>query len=122
MKLIHLSGEITPIVKSLWEDNMQEPFSDYDLADKFIQLNDSGEIVGSFAVYYDESDDVCGNFVSGWSARKNPHVMEILQMIADYLGEVYVKTDKRQMKIILHKIGKMVKNTDRFVYFIIKGK
>lgn len=118
---MHLTGKIPSPVVALWEDNMKEPWSDYELADKFVQIGENG-IESGFAVYYDESDGVCGNFVSGWSVRKNPHVCEILQMLADKLGEIYIKTDKRQVKIISHKLGEMVKNTDRFVYFIIRSK
>lgn len=117
-RLVYDSDE----ARFLWEQNMKEPWSDYDLADKFVQKNEQGQIIGGFAVYYDESDGVCGNFISGWSVRKNPSVLQVIQQVADLLGEVYIKTDKRQMKIFSYKIGKLVKNAGRFSYFIVKGK
>lgn len=107
--------------KELWEQNLGEPWSVYDKASKYIQITERG-IIGGFAIYYDNSDGVAGNFISGWSARKNLRsVMYVLQQFADDFGEIYVKTDKRQMKIICEKIGKLVKNAGSFAYYIIRS-
>lgn len=113
-------GEI--LAKQLWEDNMLEPWNDYELADKFVVVHD-GEIVGGFAVYWDESDGIAGHFCSGW-AKHGAHVptARILQQLAANIGDVYFKTNQRTAKILLEKIGKKVKTTERFVYFIIRGK
>lgn len=112
----------TPEIIRLWEQNLGEPWHDYLNATKFVQYDDNGNIIGGFAVYWDESDGVAGHFVSGWSARKNiKSVIGVIQHLAGRLGEIYIKTDKRQMKIISEKIGKKVKNAGRFSYYIIKG-
>ena len=106
---------------TLWEDNMHEPWSDYAAADKFVVL-DGSEIVGGFAVYWDESDGVAGNFCSGWAAhRKKVPTADILKQLARTAGDIYFKTDKRPAKFLLEKIGQRVKNTDRFVYYVIRG-
>ena len=104
----------------LWEDNMREPWSNYELADKFVVIDDS-EIVGGFAVYWDESDGIAGHYCSGW-AKHGAHVptARILQQLVANIGDVYFKTDKRTAKILLEKIGERVKNVGRFGYFIIK--
>ena len=106
--------------RTLWEDNMLEPWDDYALADKFVVVDGDG-IVGGFAVYWDESDGIAGHFCSGW-AKHGAHVptAQILQRLADMIGDVYFKTDKRTAKILLEKIGKRVKNVGRFGYFIMK--
>lgn len=107
--------------KKLWEQNLGESWSVYDKASRYVQITPQG-ITGGFAVYYDNSDGVAGNFISGWSARKNLwSVMYVLQQFADDFGEIYVKTDKRQMKIICEKIGKLVKNAGPFAYYIIRS-
>lgn len=107
--------------KRLWEENMHEPWSDYAAADKFIVI-DGGDIVGGFAVYRDESDDIAGLFCSGWAARhRGVPTADILRRLADNVGDVYFKTDKRPAKFLLGKIGKIVKKTDRFVYYIVRG-
>ena len=107
--------------KKLWEQNLGESWSIYDKASRYVQITPQG-ITGGFAVYYDNSDGVAGNFISGWSARKNLRsVMYVLQQFADDFGEIYVKTDKRQMKIICEKIGKLVKNAGPFAYYIIRS-
>ena len=107
--------------KELWEQNLGESWSVYDKASRYVQITPQG-ITGGFAVYYDNSDGVAGNFISGWSARKNLRsVMYVLQQFADDFGELYVKTDKRQMKIICEKIGKLVKNAGSFAYYIIRS-
>lgn len=106
---------------TLWEDNMHEPWSDYAAADKFVVL-DGSEIVGGFAVYWDESDGVAGNFCSGWAAhRKKVPTADILKQLARTAGDIYFKTDKRPAKFLLEKIAKRVKNTERFVYYVIRG-
>lgn len=105
----------------LWEENMHEPWSDYDGADRFI-VRRGDDIVGGFAIYWDESDGVAGNFMSGWVARHSDvPVAKIIQRAADNAGELYFKTDKRAAKIILHKIGKLVKTEGEFGYFIVRG-
>lgn len=109
--------------KLLWEHHMCEPWSDYEGATRFVQYDDYGDICAGFAVYWDNSDGVEGHYISGWSDRKNLHsVVDVIQHIADKLGSVFIKTDKRQMKIIGHKMGELVKNAGRFSYFIIRGK
>lgn len=110
---------------SLWELNMVgEKFSDYDGADMFLLYDTSSEpdkIVGGFAVYRDNSDGIDGIFCSGWAARhKKVPVAQVIKQIAKNYGDLYFKTDKRPAKILLEKIGKKVKITDRFVYYIVK--
>lgn len=121
---VYLDGnndKLTPQAKALWEKKMGEPWEIYDKASRYVQIAPQG-ITGGFAVYYDNSDGVAGNFISGWSARKNLRsVMYVLQQFADDFGEIYVKTDKRQMKIICEKIGKLVKNAGSFAYYIIRS-
>lgn len=106
----------------LWEENMHEPWDDYAAADKFIVVED-GEIVGGFAVYWDDSDGIAGHYCSGW-AKHGAHVptVRILQRLAEMVGDVYFKTDQRTAKILLEKIGKKVKTVGRFGYFIVRGK
>lgn len=116
-----LSDEDKALAKRLWEDNMQEPWSVYDKADMFAVLHED-EIVGGFAVYRDDSEGVKGLFCSGWTARHSKVPADrILQRLADSVGDVLFKTDKRPAKFLLEKIGKKVKNTERFVYYIIRG-
>ena len=106
----------------LWEENMHEPWSDYAAADKFIVV-DGGDIVGGFAVYQDDSDDIAGHFCSGWAARhRGVPTADILRHLADIVGEVYFKTDQRTAKILLGKIGELVKKTDSFSYYVVRGK
>lgn len=101
---------------------MHEPWLDYNGSDMFVVL-DGGEIVGGFAVYLDDSDDIVGTFCSGW-AKHHAHVptQRIIKQIASNVGFLYFKTDQRPAKILLEKIGKKVKTTDRFVYYIVKGE
>lgn len=106
----------------LWEDNMHEPWGDYKGADMFVVRDDTtGDIVGGFAVYNDESDGIKGLFCSGW-AKHGAHVPtdRILKQLVANVGDVYFKTDKRTAKILLEKIGKRVKNVGRFGYFNIR--
>lgn len=122
---IHPISFLTPtgqeIAVQLWEENMHEPWSDYERADMFV-VNDGGDIVGGFAVYADESDDIAGTFCSGWAGRhRGVPTDRIVKQIALNYGDLYFKTDKRTAKILLEKIGKNVKTTDRFVYYIVKG-
>ena len=99
---------------------MHEPWSDYDGADMFVVVH-FDEVVGGFAVYRDESDDITGIFCSGWAGRhKKVPVADIIKQIASNVGDLYFKTAKRAAKILLEKIGKKVKTTDRFVYYIVK--
>lgn len=106
----------------LWEENMHEPWSDYDGADMFIVI-DNNEIVGGFAVYQDESDEIAGIFCSGWTGRhKKVPADRIIKQITLNYGDLYFKTDQRTAKILLEKIGEKVKITDRFVYYIVRGK
>lgn len=103
----------------LWEENMHEPWGDYSCADKFIVV-DQGDIVAGFAVYWDDSDGITGHFCSGWAGRhKKVPVSKIIKQIALNIGDLYFKTDQRTAKILLEKIGKKVKNTSRFGYYIV---
>lgn len=104
----------------LWEENMKELWSDYNGSNMFVVLDDK-DIVGGFAVYADKSDGICGVFCSGWAGRhKKVPVAKIIKQIAKNYGDLYFKTDQRTAKILLEKIGKRVKTTDRFVYYIVK--
>ena len=122
MQIFRVSDSSPDILKAkvLWEDNMLEPWDDYALADKFVVMHDD-EIVGGFAVYWDESDGIAGHFCSGW-AKHGAHVptARILQQLVANIGDVYFKTDKRTAKILLEKVGTRIKNVGRFGYFIIK--
>jgi hypothetical protein len=106
----------------LWAENMHEPWSDYDGADRFVVRDEnSGDILGGFAVYRDDSDGIKGLFCSGWAARhKKVPCADILKQLVKNVGPVYFKTDQRTAKFLLEKIGKKVKNTGRFVYYIVK--
>ena len=107
-------------IRNLWEENMHEPWDDYKGSDMFVVIH-NGEFVGGFSVYHDESDGIDGIFCSGWSGRhKNVPIDRILKQLAKNVGDVYFKTDQRAAKFLLEKIGKRVKTTDRFVYYIIK--
>lgn len=106
----------------LWAENMHEPWDAYNGADRFVVRDEtSGDILGGFAVYNDESDGIRGLFCSGW-AKHGAHVPtdRILKQLVKNVGPVYFKTNKRTAKILLEKIGERVKNTERFVYYIIK--
>ena len=117
-----LSPDGNAIAQRLWEENMHEPWGDYHGSDMFVVL-DKGDIVGGFAVYQDESDGIAGVFCSGWAARhRKVPTDKIIQQIALNVGDLYFKTDQRTAKILLEKIGEKVKITDRFVYYIVRGK
>lgn len=106
----------------LWEENMREPWADYDGADRFI-VRHGDDIVGGFAIYWDESDGVAGNFMSGWAERRRGvPVDKIIQRAADNVGELYFKTPHRHVKIILNKLGEHVKNEGAFAYYKVKGE
>lgn len=112
-----------PVAIKYWEENMHEPWADYKGADMFVvRTDDTGDIVGGFAVYHDESDGIVGNFCSGWAQHgaKVP-TDRIIKQIVSNVGPVYFKTDQRTAKILLEKIGKKVKTTDRFVYYVVRG-
>lgn len=116
-----LSDEDKALAKRLWEDYMQESWSVYDKADMFVVLHDK-KIVGGFSVYRDDSEGVKGLFCSGWTARHSKVPADrILQQLADSVGDVLFKTDKRAAKFLLEKVGKKVKNTERFVYYVVRG-
>lgn len=116
-----LSEQDQALAKRLWEESMQEPWFVYDKADMFSVLHDN-KIVGGFAVYRDNSDGVYGLYCSGWTARHSGVPADrILLQLASCVGDVYFKTDQRAAKFLLEKIGKRVKTTDRFVYYIIRG-
>ena len=106
--------------KRLWEENMHEPWADYAAADKFV-VEDGGDIVGGFAVYWDDSDGIVGHYCSGW-AKHGAHVPtgRILKQLAKTVGDVFFKTDKRTAKILLERIGEKVKTANGFGYYIIK--
>ena len=107
---------------ALWEENMHEPWGDYIGADMFVVRDDkTGDILGGFAVYKDDSDGVKGLFCSGWAGRhKGVPCARILQQLANSVGDVYFKTDKRAAKLLLEKIGERVKTANGFGYYIIK--
>lgn len=106
----------------LWEEKLGEPWHDYTNATKFVQYDEDGKIISGFAVYYDDSDGIAGNYISGWSARKNlKSVIAVINYLAKRLGEIYIKTDKRQMKIISGRLGELVKKSGSFCYYIVKG-
>ena len=112
----------TPEIRRLWEDNMQEKWDEYDKATKFIQKNASGEIIGGFAIYHDNSDGVVGNFISGWSIRKNLESVEaVIQTAADAMGEIFIKTQKREMKWVAGRMGEVVQICGSFAYYKVKG-
>lgn len=122
MRIIRLN-DVQPEIKMIWEAHMNEPWADYEKATHFIQEDNDGTVAGGFSVYYDESDGVCGNFISGWSRRKNiSSVCNIIQNIADMIGEIYIKTDKRNVKILALCLGNLVKHVGSFSYYIIRGK
>lgn len=111
-----------PVFIDLWEHYMQEPWKAYDGVDMFAVM-DSGLIVGGFAVYEDESDGIRGTFCSGWTRRHTKVPVEaILHQLARNVGDIYFKTRKRAAKFLLEKIAKKVKNSDRYCYYIIRGK
>lgn len=114
--------EWSPDPIRLWEENMHESWSSYNGSDRFVVRDEtSGDILGGFAVYNDKSEGVEGLFCSGWAGRhKGVPCDRILKQLVKNVGPVYFKTDKRTAKILLEKIGKRVKNTERFVYYIIK--
>ena len=123
MQILRVSDSWPDVLKAqaLWEDNMQEPWSVYDKADMFVVMHDE-KILGGFAVYRDDSEGVSGLFCSGWTARHSKVPADrILQRLADSVGDVLFKTNKRPAKFLLEKIAKRVKNTERFVYYIIRG-
>lgn len=116
-----LSEEDKISARRQWEENMKEPWFVYDKADMFAVLHDN-KVVGGFAVYRDDSEGVKGLFCSGWTARHSGVPSDrILQRLADSVGDVYFKTDQRAAKFLLEKIAKRVKNTERFVYYVIRG-
>ena len=115
--------EWNPDPIALWEENMHEPWADYLGADMFVVRDDNtGDILGGFAVYQDDSDGVKGLFCSGW-AKHGAHVptTRILQQLVANVGDVYFKTRQRTAKILLEKIGERVKTVNGFGYYIIKG-
>ena len=114
--------EWNPDPIKLWEDNMREPWSDYKKATMFIVRDENnGDIVGGFAVYNDNSDGIKGTFCSGWAARhRRVPTDRIIKQIAQNYGNLFFKTDKRTAKILLLKIGKLVKNANGFGYYIVK--
>lgn len=120
--IFSLSPDGKLLAQQLWEENMHESWSDYNGSDMFVVL-DGGEIVGGFSVYKDESDGISGHFCSGW-AKHHAHVPtdKITKQIASNVGDLFFKTDQRPAKFLLEKIGKRVKTTDRFVYYIVKGE
>lgn len=123
MQVVNVSSSSPYLLEAhaLWEQNMQEPWQDYAPADMFI-LIDNNDILGGFAVYYDESDGVTGNFCSGWAKRhSNVPIEAVLKRLAWNVGDVYFKTQRRTAKILLEKIGEKVKTVGRFVYYVIRG-
>ena len=119
--ILSLTDDGKELSKQLWEENMHEPWADYHGSDMFV-VNDGGDIVGGFAVYQDESDGIKGYFCSGWAGRhRGVPTDRIIKQIASNVGDLYFKTDQRTAKILLEKIGKKVKTTDRFGYYIVKG-
>ena len=118
--IMTLTDDGRTLAKQLWEENMHEHWADYNGSDMFVVL-DGGDIVGGFAVYQDDSDGIKGTFCSGWAARhRGVPTDRIIKQIASNVGDLYFKTDQRTAKFLLEKIGKRVKTTDRFVYYIVK--
>lgn len=118
--ILSLTDDGKTLAQQLWEENMHEPWSDYNGSDMFVVL-DGGDIVGGFAVYFDESDGIKGNFCSGWAERhRKVPTDRIVKQIASNVGDLYFKTDQRTAKFLLEKIGEKIKTTDRFVYYIVK--
>lgn len=118
--IMTLTDDGRTLAKQLWEENMHEPWADYNGSDMFVML-DGGDIVGGFAVYQDDSDGIKGTFCSGWVGRhRGVPTDRIIKQIASNFGDLCFKTDQRTAKILLEKIGKRVKTTDRFVYYIVK--
>lgn len=119
--ILSLTDDGKALSKQLWEEHMHEPWSDYNGSDMFVVL-DGGDIVGGFAVYFDESDGIKGHFCSGWAERhRKVPTDRIVKQIASNVGDLYFKTDQRTAKFLLEKVGKRVKNVGRFWYFIVKG-
>ena len=102
--ILSLSPDGNTLAQQLWEEHMHEPWSDYNGSDMFVVL-DGGDIVGGFAVYWDDSDGIVGHYCSGW-AKHGAHVPtdRILKQLVENVGDVYFKTDKRTAKILLEKI------------------
>lgn len=120
---IHKLLTVNDEVKSLWVKHMDEPWEDYKEATHFIQTDEKGKITAGFAVYWDEDNDINGHYISGWSDRKNYHsVVDVIQHVADTLGEVFIKTDKRNVKILALMLGDLVGTNGSFSYYIIRGK
>lgn len=118
--ILSLTDDGKALAKSLWEENMHEPWSDYNGSDMFV-VNDGGDIVGGFAVYQDESDGINGTFCSGWAGRhRGVPTDRIIKQIASNVGDLYFKTDQRPAKFLLEKIGKKIKTVGQFGYFIVK--
>jgi len=119
--ILSLSPDGKALAQQLWEENMHEPWANYNGSDMFVVL-DGGDIVGGFAVYNDDSDGIAGTFCSGW-AKHHAHVPtdRIVKQIASNVGDLYFKTDQRPAKFLLEKIGKKIKTVGRFGYFIVKG-
>lgn len=118
--IFSLSDNGIALAQQLWEENMREPWINYENTDMFVVL-DKDNIVGGFSVYIDKVDDICGTFCSGWAGRhRGVPTDRIIKQIAKNYGDLYFKTDKRAAKILLEKIGERVKTTDRFVYYIVK--
>lgn len=119
--ILSLTDDGKTLAKQLWQENMHEPWADYNGSDMFVVL-DGGDIVGGFAVYRDESDGIKGHFCSGWAARhRKVPTDRIVKQIASNVGDLYFKTDQRTAKLLLEKVGKHIKNVGRFGYFIVKG-
>lgn len=118
--ILSLTEDGKALAKQLWEENMHEPWADYNGSDMFVVL-DGGDIVAGFAVYNDNSDGIKGTFCSGWAGRhRGVPTDRIIKQIANNFGDLYFKTEQRTAKILLEKIGKKVKTTDRFVYYIVR--
>lgn len=116
-----LSKKNKDLARVLWEENMREPWDTYNGSDMFVVVHEN-DIVGGFSVYKDDSDGIKGLFCSGWAGRhKKVPCDKILQQLSYSVGDVYFKTDKRAAKFLLEKIGKKVKTTERFCYYIIRG-
>lgn len=122
LSLTELTEKEKSTARELWEKNMQEPWSDYYNTDMFVVIGDN-EQVGGFAVYRDKSDGISGIFCSGWAGRhKKVPCDRIIKQITRNVGDVYFKTNKRAAKFLLEKIGKKVKMTDQFGYYIVRGE
>lgn len=109
----------------LWDKNMptMDNSINYKNANKFF-IKEKGEVIASFALYYDSIADtgISGNFISGWAKRHNLKAVYagIAYAIFYCKTPIYISTKFRQVKILANKIGKFLKKDGDFCYYIIE--